>query len=774
MRGRGVVAGFIGAVVAVAAVYAAAWWIPLPERLEARGSTVVLYEDGSVAHAFLSEDEKWRIHSELHEIEPRYVEALIAFEDKRFWSHPGVDFIALTRAVLQDLWHREIVSGASTLTMQLVRITEPRPRTIRSKLIEMARAMQIEMRMSKSEILEAYLNYAPYGGNIEGIEAASLSYFGHRPDALTTAEIATLLAIPQDPSGRKPIWHHHNRELEEARDRIAHRLVDREIFDRGGQTDQEVMESVLRTDIPRQAMRLPREIPHAAQWFRTQRPSAVRIETTLDKGAQQLAQRTLAKVRAEKAQQGIHNASVVIANHRTSEIVALIGNFDFFDAENGGQIVGFAVPRSPGSTLKPFVYGSAIDRGLTLPEQLIADVPVRYGTYSPDNYDGEFSGMVELEQALARSLNIPFINLLSDIGVEPFLGSLRAGGVRSVHPTPGHYGLSLVAGGIEMTPLELAGLYAGIAQKGQARELVWEKDQTLPLGGQVMSAGAAYLVRRALSLRDRPDFPSRNQLGSTLREIHWKTGTSYGHRDAWAIGSGPRYTAAVWLGNFDNKSSTHLVGAEAAGPVLFDLLEGLSRGEGDYRPVPTDLTYVPVCALSGRLPGPHCPHRVDALAPVRNVPTERCELHQQIEVLAETGDRVAAACRAGRETEARVAVIWPSEVRRWMSEDASDPIPALAPECRGVASLKPPEIVSPGRDQVRLLVPGLDPSEQEIALTADAGGTALAWFVDGKYLGRSGADETVWWVPSVGRHTVVVQDDGGDGDRVVFEVRAAM
>ncbi len=763
----------VATILTAIAAYSAVWFVPLPERLEARGSTVVLYEDGSVAHAFLSEDERWRIHSDLEEIDPRYVKALVQFEDHRFWQHPGVDVIALLRAVAQDIWHMEVVSGASTLTMQLVRITEPRPRTVRSKLIEMARAVQLEIRMTKPEILEAYLNFAPYGRNLEGIEAASLAYFGHRPEALTTAEMATLLAIPQNPTARYPTPEHAER-LEEARNRIAERLVANDIFDHGGEADEEVVARVKRQRVPTYLRPLPREIPHAATWFRGQRQSAQRIDTTLERGAQQLAQRTLSKIHAEKQRQGIHNAAVVIADHRTSEIVALIGNFDFFDEENGGQIVGFAVPRSPGSTLKPFVYGGAIDRGLTLPEQLVLDVPVRYGTYAPRNYDGEFSGMVELEQALARSLNIPFIELLGDIGVEPFLGSLRAGGVRSIHPTPGHYGLSVVAGGIELTPMELAGLYAGIAQNGVARRLVWQKGALKTEGGRVLSPGSSYLVRRALSLRDRPDFPERNQLTSAPRDIHWKTGTSYGHRDAWAVGSGPQYTVAVWMGNFDNRASTHLVGAQAAGPVLFDLLESLSQPEGDYRPPPRDLTHVSVCALSGRLPGAHCPHRVEALAPMLHVPTERCELHQKIEVLSESGKRVTAACRAGRETDSRIAVIWPSEVRRWMSEDHYDPIPALAPECRGLASVRPPQIVSPGHDQVRLLVPGLDPSDQEIALAADAGGTELAWFVDGEYLGRSGADETVWWVPTTGRHVVVVQDDGGDGDRVSFEVRAAM
>lgn len=769
--------GARGVFLALLGTYALAWAVPLPERLTARSSVVVHYADGSVAHASLSEDEKWRIAQPLAEVDPDYVEAVVQLEDERFWVHPGIDPIAIGRAVVQNLRAGRVISGGSTITMQLARMAEPRPRTLGSKLVEAARAVQLEIRLSKPEILEAYLRLVPYGRNVEGLEAASLAIFGHRADALSPVEIATLLAIPQDPTHRHP-HPDHAAALKDARDRAARRLVERGVLiDGDGAPDwtpEALVAQVAAAPVPTALGQLPRDVPHAAAWLAARDRSADHLPTTLDPGLQRLARRTLAEARPELEAHGIFNAAVVMVDHRTGEIEALLGSHDFLDPDHGGQIAAFAEPRSPGSTLKPFVYAAAIDQGLALPEQLVPDVPVHFGAYRPDNYDGGFSGMVELEQALARSLNVPFVLLLEDLGVEPFLGLLRQGGARSFHPEPGHHGLSLVAGGIELTPLELTGLYAALANDGRARTLTLDPRATRGPEVQLFTPEAAWLTRRALTLRDRPDFPERNQLAARSRDIHWKTGTSYGHRDAWAIGSGPTHTVAVWLGNLDNRSSQHLVGGTAAGPILFDLLEAIGRGapkldEGH----PPDLAPIELCALSGRLPGPSCPHTRTVLAPTRRIPADRCALHQAIEVDRATGERVAPSCRAGRDVEARVAVVWPPEVRRWLVDHPVAALPELAPECRDVPAIQAPRIVRPPAGAVALLVPGMAASDQEVALEADAAGTGLAWFVDGAFLGRVGSDEVLWWTPVVGRHTLVVQDDAGATDRVTFEVRGA-
>jgi penicillin-binding protein 1C len=754
----------VGIALALALLVGLAHAVPLPERLTAPGATLVLYRDGSVAHALLAPDGRLRVPASLDEVDPRYVEALVAIEDQRFWWHPGVDPLALLRALGQDLWAGEVVSGASTLTMQVARMAEPRPRTLSSKLIEVLRALQLEILWDKRAILEAYLTLAPYGRNLEGIESAALGCLGHRPSALTDAEIALLLAIPQDPTDRYPAAAHEP-ALRQARDRVAVRMARAGLLQRA---DPGALPDLLAAPVPTALAPLPRQAPHAARWMAERAPAA-RVPTTLERGSQAAAERVLGRFVEEARAMGIHNGAVVVVESQTGALAALVGNFDFWDAEHGGQVPAFSTPRSPGSALKPFLYGVALDRGLVLPEHLVPDLPVRYGSWVPDNYDGTFSGMVSIEDALSRSLNVPFIQLLDQLGTESFLAVLRGAGAHSLQRSPGYYGLSLVAGGVELTALEVAGLYTALANDGVPRELVWRQGQTGRALPRMMSPGAAWLTRRALQRRDRPDFPGR-EAGAVGHHVHWKTGTSYGHRDAWAVGSGERYTVAVWLGNVDNAPSARLVGAAAAGPVLFDVLDALSDPGPARDPAPDDLESVEVCALSGRLPTPSCPHRGLALAPRATVPVQRCELHAEIEVDVASGERVGPGCRAGRQTEARSAVVWPPEVRRYLQAPQGPALPPLAAAC-GELIHGPPRIVSPDPELVTVLLPGLAADAQEVALEADAGPGELVWFVDGVLVGRSAADEIVWWTPQPGDHLVVVQDRAGNTDKRRLVVR---
>ncbi|MEO1339099.1 MAG: penicillin-binding transpeptidase domain-containing protein, partial [Myxococcota bacterium] len=359
-----------------------------------------------------------------------------------------------------------------------------------------------------------------------------------------------------------------------------------------------------------------------------------------------------------------------------------VGNFDFF-AARGGQIPGFDRPRSPGSALKPFLYALAIDTGRILPERLVADVPRRFGTYSPKNYDGKFDGLVRFEDALARSLNVPFVDLLAELGVETFIGHLASWGVRSLQEAEGHYGLSAAIGSLAVTPLEMAGLYTMLARQGRFRPVKVQPEEVSDLA--VFSPGTAFLTQRALRIRDRPDFPSRRRWSGVSPKIHWKTGTSYGHRDAWAAGSDDRFTVVVWMGNFDNSSSRHLVGAEVAGPVLFDILEALSTGrsaEAVSRP-PEDLVEVQVCQFSGHRPTAACPHRRSALALRHNVPTEPCPYHLSVDVARRSGHAVRPGCRAGVDYETRSFLRVPSSVRRWLNSQRRDlPAPPdWSPDC---------------------------------------------------------------------------------------------
>lgn len=780
---RKLITGTLVLLALTGAALAAAWCVPLPERLNAPPSVVMEYRDGTPAHVFLAPDERWRIAAPPESIDVAYLRALLALEDKRFHQHPGVDPLAVVRAVLTNVTRGRRVSGASTLTMQLVRVLEPRPRTLSSKIIESFRAVQLELRLSKREILSAYLQFVPYGRNVEGVEAAALAYFGHTAAHLSPAEIATLLAVPQNPGRRFPTLENAAR-LRAARDELARRLLEDEALPLGPESArvsaQTVLAEVRATPVPSGLMAFPREAPHAAAWLRTLRPSELRLRTTLDAGTQRLAERVMRDAAPELAQRGIHNGSAVVVDHASGEVLALVGTFDFFDTAHGGQIAGFITPRSPGSALKPLLYAMGIDRGLVGPEQLVADIPVSYGGYSPRNYDGHFQGLVRMEDALSQSLNLPFVRLLDRLGVERFLGTLRQLGTESLVPEPGYYGLSAAVGGLELTPLELAGVYVALAEDGRTRPLKVIEDGKPPAKTrEVFSPGAAWLTRRALSLKDRPDFPARRRMTGMPAQVHWKTGTSFGHRDAWAAGSGPRHTAVVWLGNFDNTPSVHLVGAEAAGPVLFDILEGLgARGrvamENRDAVPPSDLTQVEVCAYSGHLATDACTERRMVYARRSSVPTEPCPYHQRVEVDVATGLAVSPLCRSGRQVESRVYLTWPATIRRFLTEQhrrLPEP-PAYAPGCEPGGAQAAPQIVSPPEGQVALLIPGVAAEQQEVPLEAEAAhDRELTWFVNGAYLGRAKADERLWWKPAVGTHEILVTDDKGLSARRTLVVR---
>jgi penicillin-binding protein 1C len=758
----------LGAVALVnAALLAAlvlAFALPLPDGAAepVAGSVAVEYRDGTPAYVFLSRDDKWRLPVALDAIDPAFVAALVALEDKRFFGHDGVDPIAIARAAVTDAIHARRVSGGSTLTMQLARLLEPRRRTLPNKLIDMFRAVQLDLRLSKRDVLEHYLSRTPYGGNVEGVSAAAWSYFGHAARHLTPLEIATLLAVPQGPMRYAPSPHNAER-LRARRDAILGKLVAAGVF--AAADARAATADAAATAPPDHLRRMPRNAAHAAIALHRRYPHALEIRSTLEAGAQAIAEREVALRKAELHRKAIYGAAVVVVDHRTREVVALVGNLDFQDAAHGGQIAMFDRPRSPGSALKPFVYALAIDRGLALPAYLVADVPSQYGTYRPRNFDGDWAGLVTLRDALSRSLNLPFIDLLDQLGVEPFVGELARLGVARARMAPGAYGLSMIIGGIEVTPLELAAMYATLAEDGVARPLRLAAGD--PAGGAqpIFGAGAAWLTRQALSLKDRPDFPRRRELAGAPPAIHWKTGTSYGFRDAWAAGSGPTYTVVVWTGNPDNKSSAELIGSEAAGPLLFDVLEGVGgRAPAAPAPPPADLTEIEVCSYSGHLAGEACPDRVKVLAPVHAVPTTPCPYHRAYDVDQATGHAVVPECRKpGHRYERQRFVVLPSPVAAWLEgRHRSVPAPPVFDDdCAADLAGAAPEITTPGDGQRVTLIPGVAASRQLVPLTAATHAATVSWFVDGVLVGTARSDERVYWTPVTGVHEIVVADDAG-------------
>jgi penicillin-binding protein 1C len=531
-------------------------------------STLVLDDGGRLLTPFTAADGRWRLPVNVGEVDPRYLRMLVAYEDKRFASHPGVDPLAVGRAMLQWAGEGRVVSGASTLTMQTVRLLEPRPRTIGAKLIEMARAPQLEWRYDKATILGMYLTLAPFGGNLEGVRAASLFYFGKEPDRLTDAEAALLVALPQSPEVLRP--DRHAAAARAARDRVIARVA------AAGLLDDHAAAEAAAQPVPAQRRPAMRLAAHLSERLHQADANAPIIRTHIDGGLQSQLE-VMARRQQLKLEQGATIALLVVENDGR-KVRAYVGSGDFFDSARLGQNDMVQAVRSPGSTLKPFVYGLAFDDLIIHPETIVVDRPMRFGDYAPENFDKHYRGELTAREALQLSLNLPVVALLNRIGPMRLVGTLESAGTPLRLPDAAAApGLPIVLGGAGITLADLVALYAGLADGGSVRPLRYLEAEPAAAPVTIMQPAAAWYLTQILV--DTPPPPgllaSRNRkLGRT---IAYKTGTSYGFRDAWAIGYDSAYTVGVWVGRPDGTFSPGRMGRDAAAPVLFEVFDMLPR-----------------------------------------------------------------------------------------------------------------------------------------------------------------------------------------------------
>ena len=545
--------GLAAALAAAAAVVVG----PLPLAEAERTSTAVLDRSGKLLRAYAMADGRWRLPAKAASaVDPTYVKLLLAYEDQRFRSHAGVDPLALVRAAYQLATTGHIVSGGSTITMQLARLLEPRQgRSFAAKLRQIVRAIEIERRFSKDEILDLYLTLAPFGGNLEGVRAASLAYFGKEPKRLSLAEAALLVALPQAPERRR--LDRFPQAAHVARDRVLDRMVGEGVV-AAADADAARAEAV-----PQFRRAMPLLAPHAADQLVASHPDTAVIRTTLDLTLQKTIE-ALAHDRATALGPRL-SIGILVVDHDSGDILAHVGSADYFDDRRAGQVDMTRAIRSPGSTLKPFIYGLAFEDGFVAPESLIDDRPIRFGSYAPENFDMTFQGTVPVRRALQLSLNVPAIALLDRVGASRLAARLRQAGASLILPRDEVPGLAMGLGGVGVSLRDLVDLYAGIARLGES----------VPLREMVEDAGAESDPRRLL------DAAAAWQVGNVLigtpppenavhGRIAFKTGTSYGYRDAWSIGFDGRYTIGVWIGRPDGAPVPGLVGRSAAAPVLFD------------------------------------------------------------------------------------------------------------------------------------------------------------------------------------------------------------
>ena len=743
-------------------------------------SPLVLAADGTVLHAYLNPTQKWRMKTELSEITPALQQAIINKEDRYFRYHFGVNPVAILQAAGRNLLGSGRTTGASTITMQVARLLEPKERTFGNKVKEMLRAVQLEAYYSKAEILQLYLNLVPYGGNIEGVKSAALLYFQQPPDYLSLAQTVTLAIIPNQP--RLLVLGKNNARILAERNRWLRHFRRQRLF-----PDQDIADA-LNEPLDAQRHAAPALAPHLARRLVTQFPGEALIRSTLRRGPQAKAEDLTKNYVRRLHELGITQAAVLVLNNRTRAVEAYVGSADFADAATAGQVDGVRAIRSPGSTLKPFLYALALDRGLVTPKLKLPDVPSNFSGFRPENFDKNFSGEVTVERALTYSLNIPAVRVLSEMGVVTFTDKLRDAGFRRVARDAPRLGLSTILGGCGATLEELTALYAALADGGQYRavRLTSPPDPCRTRqgsGGEVPAEGvalvspaAAFLVTDILAQHTRPDLPLGYQGSTRLPKIAWKTGTSYGRRDAWSIGYNQDYTVGVWVGNFNGTGSPALTGTDIATPLLFDLFNALAyNSPNHWTTPPASLDFRLVCAESGLVPGEHCPNQlIDYYLPGTSS-ARRCEHQREALVSA---DGAVAYCRACVPAAGFRRQLFPNPLPEVLAFREAQGLPATRlpahnATCRLVRGTDETgtalAITSPLANAEYLLN---RTENQQLLLSCAAGSEVrqVFWYVNDHFLRAAAATERVFFRPPTGSVKISCADDHGRNVDIQLQV----
>jgi len=738
-----------------------AWfvWLLLPKPPLLGGisfSQCVRDRNGKLLRVTLTTDQKFRVWTALSDISPALIDATLQFEDKYYRRHPGVNPVALLRLAL-NLRAGSAHSGASTITMQLARLRYHLcTRTLGGKFVQIIRALELERHYAKAEILEAYLNLAPYGRNIEGIGAASQIYFDKPASRLSRPEAVALSVIPQSPARRALFIDRNNQSLDSAQSHWYDRAkINREfsarLFSARAQRERKFL------------------APHFVQQIIATEQGRDEIVTTLDLAKQQLIERRVADYIQTNRGRGIQNAAALLVDTRTMDVLAQIGSADFFNAEIQGQVDGTRAPRSPGSTLKPFVYALALQQGLIHPLSILSDAPHSFGDYNPENFDREFVGPIRACDALARSRNLPAVELASQLHHPTLYEFLRGAGVK-LPRSESVYGLSLPLGGAEVTMEDLVRLYAALANNGELRLLRrTSRDPAAPRGRSIIMPEAAFLTLEMINL-PRPEVG--RAYSDHAAPVFWKTGTSHGFRDAWSIAVFNHYVLAVWVGNFDGRANGTFVGRIAAAPLLFQIIDSLRAtwpepSQPHLPPPGANLKRVSFCAVSGDLPEPYCIQHVEGWFIPGISPIKLCDVHQEVLVDAASGLRVARD-DGTRQMRREVYEFWPTELlsifrRAGVTRKLPPPfLPDTDPELAARTG-NPPRIIAPAAGNAYEVLNSESSRKQGIPLRAktDADVREVYWFADKTFIGKSAAADILSWKSAPGRYELTALDDHG-------------
>jgi penicillin-binding protein 1C len=761
-------------------VFLTGYYFCLPRMLfEEPYSTVIESREGELLGARIARDGQWRFPAQ-DSVPYKFRQCIVHFEDQHFYSHPGFNPVAIFNAMRQNYTAGKVMRGGSTLTQQVVRLSrEGKKRSYFEKGIELVLATRLELRHSKDDILGLYAAHAPYGGNVVGLEMASWRYFGVQPYQLSWAETATLAVLPNAPS---LIYPGKNQQVLLAkRNRLLKKLYDEKVI------DQTTYELSVQEDLPQKPFNLPQVAPHLLQHI-AKTKEGQRIKTTVISALQGRVNQIAARYYQEYKQTEVHNLAIIVVDVETRNIVAYVGNSPT-DRAHQKDVDIIPAPRSTGSILKPFLFASMLDAGEILPNTLVADVPTQIAGYSPKNYELTYDGAVPAQKALSRSLNIPAVLMLKDFGVHRFYEQLQNFKLRDINKQPNHYGLSLILGGAESNLWDLTRTYAGLSgtlnhfNASQAKyrtkefaELNWDYTHTPDFGNEVfnkpqLGAGSVWLTYNAMKEVNRPLADEAWRFYDSSLEIAWKTGTSFGSRDAWAIGTSPKYVVSVWVGNASGEGRPSLTGVGSAAPILFDVFNLLPRTK--WFPTPyNDLEEADICALSGHLAGDHCP-AVKQWIPLNGTKTRVCPYHKLVHLDATGQYRVNSSCESVDAIITKTWFVLPP-VMEWYYKGLHMDYMSLPPfraGCQGTSSGSMDFIYPKENGKIYLTKDfngQIQPFVLKAAITlADA---KLFWYLGDKYLGETQTFHEMPVEAPTGKYIITVIDEAGNEIRRHIEI----
>ena len=769
------------------------WLFCLPSPIFDDPVSIVLEDStGDLLGARIATDGQWRFPAQ-DTLPDKYDACVVAFEDKRFWWHPGVDPVGLLRALWSNIKQHRITSGGSTITMQVIRLSRDNPpRTIREKILEIFMATRLELTASKRQILSMYAANAPFGGNVVGLEAACWRYYGKRPESLSWAEMATMAVLPNSPALIHP--GRNRSKLLQKRNRLLERLLASGIIS--------ASECTLAKEepLPDAPLPLPQLAPHLLDRLaaRNQKAPNSRFRTTINRNLQRRVADILARRQEVYRGNDIHNLAAVVLDVPTGNVLAYLGNVPGAGAEHGEQVDVIAAPRSTGSILKPFLYALALENGDILPNSLLHDVPTTLGRYKPENYFETYDGVVPARRAIVRSLNVPFVLLLQQHGLEKFHFELKKLGLSTLKKPPAHYGLSLILGGAEANLLDITNIYACMARRLGAfyerdgrydaadfRQPVFfrpdarhesETPHSATAEAGLLGAAAIWFTFEAMQQVERPVSAGEWQLFQAGRHVAWKTGTSFGFRDAWAAGATPRYAVGIWVGNADGEGRPGLIGVDIAAPVLFEVFEQLPNSGEWFDPPYDNMVQAAVCRQSGFRAGQYC--EADTVwIPKTGLRARACPYHQLLHLDPTGAWQVHSACESPTAMQHKSwFVLSPLQEYYFVRKNPSYlPPPPFRPDC--IAAQLAPEqapmqLIYP-KDPTRIYVPvDLDGrlSSTVFQVAHRKPGTEIYWHLDGVYLGSTKTFHNMALQPPVGKHTLALVDQDGNRVEQGFEI----